>query len=393
MAPKKKVEEAPKIRWGRPGNTLRMGLVGLPNVGKSTTFNMLSKCTVPAENFPFCTIDPHEAVVNVPDPRFHWLCKTFKPKSEVQAVLKIWDIAGLVPNAHQGEGLGNAFLANIQAVDGIFHVCRAFKSEDITHTEGDVDPVRDLSIITNELIMKDLAQCKARVEEFDRKVKQNSKLKELKDELEALKKAQEVLEGGKPLRMVQEWSAKEVDFLNKYQFLTTKPMVYLVNMSEKDFIRLKNKFLPGIAAWVKENGGGPVIPYSAEFEQKLMDLETDEEREKYIKEVGAKKSMLDKIITTGYEYLDLIHFFTCGEDEVRCWTVQKGSKAPQAAGVIHSDMERGFICAETYKYDDIKELGTEAAVKAAGKLLQNGKNYEAQDGDIFFFKFNLGKGK
>ncbi|KAF4685907.1 Obg-like ATPase [Perkinsus olseni] len=394
MAPKKKVEEVKKVKFGRPGNTLRMGLVGLPNVGKSTTFNVLTKCSIPAENFPFCTIDPHEAVVNVPDERMDWLSATFKPKNTIAAVLRIWDIAGLVPNAHEGEGLGNAFLSNIQSVDGIYHVCRAFNDEDIVHTEGEVNPVRDLSIIQSELIFKDLAQATNRAAEYAKKAEQNKKMKELKEEYDALVKCQKILESGKPLRLCDDWTSKEVEIVNKYQFLTTKPTVYLVNMSERDFIRQKNKWLPKIKEWVDANGGGPIIPYSAAFEMEYQECgDSEEDKKAYLEKTGAKKSMIDKIIKTGYDYLDLIHFFTCGPDEVRCWTIQRGTKAPQAAGVIHTDMERGFICAETYRYEDIRELGDENAVKAAGKLHQNGKNYEVLDGDICFFKFNVSKGK
>ena len=366
-----------------------MGLVGLPNVGKSTTFNTLTHCTVPAENYPFCTIEPHEAVVEVPDVRFDWLTENFKPASRVRAVLKVWDIAGLVPNAHKGEGLGNAFLSNIQGVDGIYHVCRAFSDDDVIHTEGEVNPVKDLQTISSELIMKDLANLESWMGDLGRKLKTQPKNKDFVDEMEAMTKALKILQAGKALRCHEEWSNKEVDILNKYSFISTKPVVYLVNMSPEDFVRQKNKWLAGIKTWVDANGGGPIIPFSASFEQKLLEHDTKEKRQAYMDSVGAKKSMLDKIITTGYEYLELIHFFTVGETEVRCWTVRKGAKAPEAAGVIHSDFERGFICADIYKYEDIRELGTEAEVKAKGKIQQAGKTYEVQDGDICFFKFNV----
>ena len=389
MPPKKAPEPVKRVVWGRPSNTLKMGLVGLPNVGKSTTFNVLTKCTVPAENFPFCTIDPHEAIVEVPDPRFDWLAENFKPNSRVRAVLKVWDIAGLVPNAHKGEGLGNAFLSNIQGVDGIYHVCRAFNDEDIIHTEGEVNPIKDLQTITSELLFKDLANVDSWVTDMQRKLKSQPKNKEMADELEALEKAKKLLSNGTPLRCSDDWSNKEVDLLNKHHFLTTKPVVYLVNMSPEDFVRQKNKWLAGIKTWVDANGGGPIIPYSAAFESKLLEFDNKEAREKYMNDIGAKRSMLDKIIVTGYEFLELLHFFTVGETEVRCWTVRKGAKAPEAAGVIHSDFERGFICADVYKYDDIKELGTEAEVKAKGKIQQVGKTYEVVDGDICHFKFNV----
>ena len=389
MPPKKKEEEKPRIRWGRVSNTLKMGLVGLPNVGKSLTFNILTRLTVPSANYPFCTIDPHEAVVEVPDERFDWLSMAFRPGSNVKSVLKIWDIAGLVPNAHKGEGLGNAFLSNIQAVDGIYHVCRAFEEADVLHTEGEVSPVRDLEIIRNELVQKDLAFCAGKLDEAQKKLKASPKDKERKEDVDILTKVHQILLEGKTIRSSDDWTAKEVDVINRCQFLTTKPVVYLVNLSEKDFIRQKNKFLAPIAEWVSNNGGGPIIPYSAEFEAKLVEVADPEEREKLLTDLGAKKSMIDKIIKTGYEHLDLIHFFTVGPQEVRSWTTQKGAKAPEAAGTIHSDMERGFICAEIYKFDDIKEAGSEAQVKANGKLQQCGKTYEMQDGDICFFKFNV----
>ena len=390
MPPKKKEEEKPRIRWGRVSNTLKMGLVGLPNVGKSLTFNVLTKLSVPSANFPFCTIDPHEAVVEVPDERFDWLSSQFRPGSNVRSVLKIWDIAGLVPNAYLGEGLGNAFLSNIQSVDGIYHVCRAFDSEEVLHTEGEVNPVRDLGIIRNELIQKDLAFCAGKLDEAQKKLKANPKNKDMKEEVECLQKVEAMLKEGNTIRSSDDWSAKDVETINRCQFLTTKPVVYLVNMSEKDYIRQKNKFLAPIHEWVQANGGGPIIPYSAEFEAKVVEAGADEAaRQKVIEDLGAKKSMIDKIIKTGYEHLELIHFFTVGPQEVRSWTIQKGAKAPEAAGVIHSDMERGFICAEIYKFDDIKKEGSEAGVKAAGKLQQCGKTYEMQDGDICFFKFNV----
>jgi obg-like ATPase 1 len=389
MPPKKTAEPVKRIQWGRPSNTLKMGLVGLPNVGKSTTFNVLTKCSVPASNFPFCTIDPHEAIVEVPDARFDWLAENFKPGSLVKAKLTVWDIAGLVPNAHKGEGLGNAFLSNIQGVDGIYHVCRAFQDDDVIHTEGEVNPVKDLQTITNELIQKDLAFVDSWIGDIGRKLKSQPKNKEMKDELDALEKSKALLDAGTPLRCSDDWTNKEVELINKHHFLTTKPVVYLCNMSPEDFARQKNKYLAGIKQWVDANGGGPIIPYSAAFETKLIELETKEAKEKYLQEIGAKRSMLDKIIQTGYEHLELIHFFTVGETEVRCWTVRKGAKAPEAAGTIHSDFERGFICADVYKYEDIKELGNESEVKAKGKIQQAGKTYEVIDGDICHFKFNV----
>jgi len=385
---KKKEEVAPqRVLLGRPTNNLTIGIVGMPNVGKSTLFNVLTKLNVPAENYPFCTIDPNEARVMVPDERYNWLIDHWKPASKVSAVLQITDIAGLIRGASTGEGLGNAFLSHIKAVDGIFHVTRVFEDADVTHVEGVIDPIRDLEIIADELILKDIEQCEKVMESVDRQLK-HIKDKTKTAELEILKRVKEILASKKQLRLT-EWKANEVEVLNTHQFLTAKPVVYLINMSEKDYIKRGNKWLPKIKAWVDANGGEPMVPFCGALEAKLVDL-GEEPAKKYLEEAKTV-SAIPKIIKTGYHTLELIHFFTCGTDEVKCWTIRKGSKAPQAAGVIHTDFERGFICAETMKYDDYKELGSEGAVKAAGKLKQEGKNYVVQEGDIIFFKFNVSK--
>eukprot|EP00916_Digyalum_oweni_P018410 GHVL01030859.1.p1 GENE.GHVL01030859.1~~GHVL01030859.1.p1 ORF type:complete len:392 (+),score=67.08 GHVL01030859.1:3-1178(+) len=390
MAPKKKEIVETKILLGRPSNNLKIGLVGLPNVGKSTTFNLLAKQQVPAQNRPFCTIDPHEARMNVPDERFKWLIQHYKPKSEISANLTIFDIAGLVPNAHLGEQLGNSFLSHIQSVDGIFHVVRAFRDPDIIHTEGEVNPVRDLQTIADELRFKDQSRMKQLISDAE-KICNRGQDKSKKAELEVMKKVAEHLET--EWVSTGDWKAAEVEVLNTCALLTAKPVVYLVNMSERDFIRQKNEFLPKIKDWVEKNIPGKVVPFSAEFEMKLAELETDADRAKYIADVGAKATMIDRIIQTGYTALNLIHFFTCGEDEVRCWTIRSNTKAPQAAGTIHTDFERGFICAEIFKYDDLKELQCEMQIRANGKLLQKGKEYVIEDGDIVFFKHNVSGGK
>ncbi|CDU17077.1 GTP-binding protein, putative [Plasmodium yoelii] len=355
--------------------------------GKSTTFNVLTKLNIPAENYPFCTIDPHEAKVTVEDERFDWLVDHFKPKSSVHAYLSIFDIAGLVKNAHLGEGLGNNFLSNIAAVDGIYHVVRAFENEDIIHTEGNINPVRDMEIINSELIYKDISNCERNLEEISKVLNRNKKDKIKQNEHDVLTIVLEHLKEHKWIKD-KAWKSSEIEVINEYNFLTAKPVVYLVNMSENDFIRQKNKYLAKIYNWVQEKNKGTIIPYCAEFEQKLLSM-TENEKEEYFKANNIKTSMLNKIIKTGYYEINLIHFFTCGQDEVKCWTVRKGTKAPQAAGVIHTDFEKGFICAEVYKYTDLVEFKSEGEVKANGKYLQKGKDYVVEDGDIVFFKFNV----
>ncbi|OQV19344.1 Obg-like ATPase 1 [Hypsibius exemplaris] len=390
MPPKGKgdVKELPVI--GRVGTTLKAGIVGMPNVGKSSFFNVLTKSAVPAENFPFCTIDPNESRVAVPDDRFDFLVKAHEPASKVPAYLSVVDIAGLVKGASEGQGLGNAFLSHISACDALFFMLRAFESDDITHVEGDVNPIRDTEIINEELRKKDEEHLKTVVAAVEKAcIRANDK--KLKPEYDALLKIQKlVVEEKKSLRFV-EWNEHEIETLNKYLFLTAKPIVYLVNLSEEDYASKKNKWLPKIKKWIDENDPGALlIPLSVALESKLVDM-PDDERQAYL---AANKvtSALGKIITTGFKSLQLQYFFTAGKDEVKAWTIQKGTKAPQAAGRIHGDFEKGFIMAEVMKFDDFKELGSENACRAGGKYRQQGKTYVVEDGDIIFFKFNAGAG-
>ncbi|OCH94907.1 hypothetical protein OBBRIDRAFT_788910 [Obba rivulosa] len=389
MPPKKAIQEK-KALLGRPGNNLKIGIVGLPNVGKSSFFNVLSKTDLGiARNFPYATIDPEEARVPVPDPRFDWLCETYKPASRVPAHLTCIDIAGLTAGASTGAGLGNAFLSHVRAVDGIFQVVRAFDDAEVTHVEGDVDPIRDMEIISTELRLKDIEWVEKHLDGLKKtgRALGNTSLadKARKEEIATVEKIYKTLTvDNKDIRKA-DWTNKEVDVVNGLQLLTAKPVTYLVNLSERDYIRKKNKWLPKIKAWIDEhNPGDPLIPFSVALEERLEAM-PEEEREEEQKKIGAV-SALAKITTAGYSSLDLIRYFTCGPDEVRAWTIRRGTKAPQAAGVIHSDFENKFVCGEIMSYEDLREHGSESAVKAAGKLRQQGKPYEMQDGDIAYWK-------
>ncbi|KAK2752819.1 hypothetical protein FQN55_005951 [Onygenales sp. PD_40] len=394
MGPKKQVKEE-KILLGRPGNNLKSGIVGLANVGKSTLFQAITKCSLgnPA-NFPYATIDPEEARVIVPDERYDWLCQHYKPKSQVPANLTVYDIAGLTRGASTGAGLGNAFLSHIRAVDAIFQVVRCFDDAEIIHVEGDVDPVRDLNIISEELRIKDIEFVEKALEALGKQTRrggQSLEMKKLKEEEATVAKILQWLQDGKDVRK-GEWNPKEVEVINPLFLLTAKPVVYLVNLSEKDYIRQKNKYLPKVAAWIKENSAGdPIIPLSVSFEDRLTRFENDAAAEEECKTLGTR-SALPKIIITMRQVLNLGSFFTTGTDEVRQWTVRKGTKAPQAAGVIHTDFEKTFIQCIVFNYDVLREYGDEAAVKAAGKVLTKGKDYVVEDGDIILIKAGAAKG-
>merc|ERR1711970_363864 len=389
MPPKKKVEEEKVILMGRMGTNLKIGIVGLPNVGKSTFFNVLTKTSIAAaENFPFCTIDPNESRVPVPDARFDFLVEHHKPASKVPAFLNVTDIAGLVKGASEGQGLGNAFLSHIKSCDAIFHLCRTFEDAEITHVEGEVDPIRDLDIINEELRLKDVDGFNKVFADIKQKFERGEK--KLKSEYEILCKINKVLVEEERHIRFGDWNAADIEVLNKHLFITAKPMIYLANLSEKDFIRKKNKWLVKIKEYVdKHDPGATIIPISGAFEQTYLEIEDADQKKKYLED-NKCASTLDKVITQGYKALGLQYFFTAGPDEVKAWTIQKGTKAPQAAGRIHTDFEKGFIMAEVMNYADFKEEGSEAATKAAGKYHQRGRNYTVEDGDIIFFKFNTG---
>ncbi|TQS38564.1 hypothetical protein Golomagni_00926 [Golovinomyces magnicellulatus] len=424
MGPKKAVKEE-KLLLGRPGNNLKSGIVGLANVGKSTLFQAITKCHLgnPA-NFPFATIDPEESRVIVPDERFDWLCEKYKPKSKVPAHLTIYDIAGLTKGASTGAGLGNAFLSHIRAVDAIFQVVRCFDDAEIIHVEGDVDPVRDLDIISEELRIKDTEFTEKSLEaikKLTRRGGQSLEMKKLLEEQACIEKVLALLKNGGDVRK-GDWSSKEVspatflfklhddkgprgliiparrktqkrvEFINPLQLLTAKPVVYLVNLSERDYIRKKNKHLGKISEWIKEHAAGdPILPISICLEERLTRFETEKEVNDELKSLGVE-SALPKIITAMRKVLNLGSFFTTGADEVRQWTIRNGTKAPQAAGVIHGDFEKTFIQAIVYNYSVLKELGDESEVRAKGKVLTKGKDYVVEDGDILLIKAGAAKG-
>lgn len=393
MPPKKQVEEQ-KVLLGRPGNNLKAGIVGLANVGKSTFFQAITRCPLgnPA-NYPFATIDPEEARVTVPSKRFDQLCEIYeKTASEVPAHLTVYDIAGLTKGASAGEGLGNAFLSHIRAVDSVYQVVRCFDDAEIIHIEGDVDPVRDLEIISTELRLKDIEFAEKALEASNKIAKRGGQSLEVKQEKEKAALIERIIQLLKDGHRVanQTWTPKEVEAINSMFLLTAKPCIYLINLSERDYIRKKNKHLLRIKEWVDTYSPGDIIiPFSVCLEEKLSHM-TEEEGAEELKKLGVQ-SALPKIITTMREKLDLISFFTCGPDEVREWTIRRGTKAPQAAGVIHNDLMKTFILAEVTKFEDVLEYKDEAAIKAAGKLQQKGKNYVVEDGDIIYFRAAAGK--
>lgn len=365
---------------------MKLGIVGLPNVGKSTLFNSLTKAGAESANYPFCTIDPNVGVVAVPDERLDVLTKMHNSAKTVPAVIEFVDIAGLVKGASKGEGLGNQFLSNIREVDAIVHVVRCFEDSNIVHVDGSINPLRDIETINLELIFSDIEVLERRIAKTSRGAKNDKKLAK---EYDFQNKLKEFLEGGNMASSFECADEDEELWMSEYNLLTAKPVIYAANVSEDDLAddAADNPMVNEVRELAKKEGS-QVFVICAQIEQEIAELDDDEKKE-FLEDLGLKESGLEKLIKASYELLGLISYLTSGEQETRAWTIKKGTKAPQAAGKIHSDFERGFIRAEVVSYDALHELGSMQAAKEKGLVRSEGKEYVMQDGDVVLFRFNV----